>query len=46
MCITSYSRGFLIGCEDGRIYTYERVEDPNNPYKKVKEKSDNKDKAD
>lgn len=40
ICIVPYSRGFLLGTEDGKIYTYERIEDPSNPYKRVKEKSE------
>lgn len=35
-CIVPYSRGFLIGGENGCIFAYERVEDSKNPYRRIK----------
>ena len=35
-CIVPYSRGFLIGGENGSIFAYERVEDSKNPYRRIK----------
>ena len=34
--IVSFSRGFIIGGENGMICAYERVEDPKYPYRRIK----------
>ena len=34
--IVPFSRGFLIGGENGMIMAYERVEDPKYPYRRLK----------
>ena len=31
-CITTFSKGFIIGGDNGRIYIYEKSEDPKVPY--------------
>lgn len=35
--IAPFSRGFIVGGENGIIIAYERVEDPNHPYRRIKE---------
>ena len=35
--IVPFSRGFIVGCENGMILAYERVEDPRYPYRRVKQ---------
>jgi len=34
--IVAFSRGFIVGCENGYMIAYERVEDPKNPYRRIK----------
>lgn len=31
--IVPFSRGFIIGCANGMVLSYERTEDLNNPYR-------------
>jgi hypothetical protein len=34
-CIITYSKGFIIGGENGQIMIYEKSEEPKNPYHKI-----------
>lgn len=34
-CIVPFSRGFIIGGENGVVYAYERTEDARNPYRQI-----------
>jgi hypothetical protein len=34
-CIITYSKGFIIAGDNGRIMIYEKSEDPKNPYSKL-----------
>ena len=35
VCIVPFSRGFIIGGENGVVYAYERTEDARNPYRQI-----------
>jgi len=32
-CIIPFSRGFIVGGDNGMIYCYERIDDPKKPYR-------------
>ncbi len=34
--IASFSRGFIIGCSNGYMFVYERIEDPRYHYRRIK----------
>ena len=34
-CIICYSKGFIVGGENGQIYIYEKSEEPKNPYHRI-----------
>lgn len=31
-CVSTFSKGFIIGGDSGQIYIYEKSEEPKNPY--------------
>ena len=34
-CIVPFSRGFLVGGDNGIVFAYERTEDPRSPYRLI-----------